>query len=125
MKSKIIAKSILLCGSRNWDNREIIKTALKKIQYPKATPYVIHGVAKGADTIGKEEAEKLGFVTKAYEADWDRYGKKAIYLRNIDMINSNPHVVLAFCNYLPRCKGTSMTIELAKQHGIPVILFSE
>jgi len=125
MKSKIIVKSILICGSRNWTNHEIIKTALKKIQYPKATPYVIHGDAIGADTIGKEEAEKLKYITKAYPTDEKKYGKKAGYIRNIEMLNTNPYIVFAFCNDLPRCIETSMIIELAKQRGIPIILYSE
>jgi hypothetical protein len=63
---------ILVCGDRNWHDMSIIERELKK--FPPGT-VVIHGGAKGADTLGGFVAEKLGFKVLVFPANWKRYGK--------------------------------------------------
>lgn len=46
---------------------------------------VVCGLAKGADTWGKEWAEQLGFPVKEFPADWEKYGKAAGAIRNKQM----------------------------------------
>ncbi len=46
---------------------------------------IISGGAKGADSFGEDLALKLHIKLKIFPADWNKYGKKAGYLRNKQM----------------------------------------
>ncbi len=75
---------ILVCGSRDWTERETIRAWLRK--FPRGST-VIHGAARGADTIAGEEARALGFTVRAYPADWTTNGKAAGPIRNQRMLD--------------------------------------
>lgn len=112
---------ILVCGSRYWDDEEIVHDILEGFYQEGMT--IIDGMAKGADTFGFTWAEsKEEFVTsERYAADWETYGKRAGYLRNAKMLeDGKPDLVLAFTDNLQESKGTAMMVKLAKAAGVPV-----
>jgi ABC-type sugar transport system substrate-binding protein len=80
----------------------------------------MHGDCRGADKIAAAQALDLGFWVEAYPAEWDKHGKKAGILRNLQMLKQNPDVVLAFRRNGSR--GTTHMIEAAKAKGIPVVI---
>lgn len=57
---------------------------------------LIHGNAKGADSIAANEAKKRGFEIASYPADWDKHRKSAGHIRNAEMVNLMPDVVIGF-----------------------------
>lgn len=115
--SESSSMKILACGSRSWTDRALIAKILT--EYPKDS-LLIHGAAGGADRIAAEEAYKLGMTIKPFPADWSR-GRSAGYVRNLQMLDERPDVVLAFWD--GSSKGSFHTISMAKKRGILTRVF--
>lgn len=108
-------RKILVCGSRDWTDTAAIHQRLNQLLGPVT---VIHGAAKGADRIAANWAALKGHETQAFPADWTRHGKRAGILRNLEMLDRNPDLVIAF--QIGNSHGTQHTINEARRHGIPV-----
>lgn len=79
---------------------------------------IISGEATGADCIGMDFAIVNWTGYEGYPADWKKYGKKAGYIRNKQMLDEGkPDLVIAF----PGGKGTAMMVEIAKKAGVEVL----
>ena len=111
--------TVLICGDRNWASRTSIIKRLK--QLPLDT-LIIHGGARGADSIAGEEALKLGFEVQVFPAEWDKYGLAAGPKRNIQMLDQNPQLVIAFHPNLTQSRGTAHTVREARKRQIKVHL---
>ncbi len=124
---------VLVCGSRDWTNRLAIWDELFKRRV--TTEIVIHGAARGADTLAGRVAHELGLPVHEYPADWERYkpdpeydpetGKKrgnpAGHIRNAQMLrDGQPDLVLAF----GQGRGTDGMVKLAEKAGVPVVRIS-
>jgi hypothetical protein len=109
---------VLVCGSRDWTDRDAIASALTGLPGEHYDIEVIHGGARGADLIADEEARALGFATCRYPADWQAHGRRAGILRNLQMLDDKPNIVLAF--QVGGSRGTQHTIDEARRRGIPV-----
>ncbi len=121
---------VLICGDRNWTNQkkieeEIIKTWKEFKCPPRSEIIIIHGGARGADNLAGEVAKELGLKVKVFPADWERFGKAAGPMRNIEMLNEKPDLVLAFHNDLSKSKGTAHTVRTAEKRGMKVKVISE
>jgi hypothetical protein len=78
---------------------------------------LIHGGARGADSLAGEWAEWNGVPVNIYWADWDRFGKSAGIIRNQLMLESGkPDLVVAF----PGGRGTAHMVRIANDAGVPV-----
>ena len=109
---------VLVCGSRDWTNKEIIKKRLE--QLPAGTT-IIHGGCRGADIIAGEVAKELGFEIEVFPASWSIYGRGAGPIRNKQMLTEGePELVIVFHNNLEESKGTKNMINLAKADKVPV-----
>jgi|ERR1700722_14792820 len=112
---------ILICGSRYWTAIPPIFNIIANLP-PESI--VIQGCARGADTIAGEIAEsKPGIIVKKFPAKWDELGKRAGYVRNIEMLDQNPDIVYAFP--IGESKGTWHTIREARKRGIETIVYGE
>lgn len=74
---------VILCGSRTWSDPEPVRATLSSL--PEMST-VIHGAARGLDTIADEEAHALRLQVIAVPAQWDVLGEKAGPLRNDEML---------------------------------------
>ncbi len=110
---------ILVTGSRTWQRRDVIHAALR---VAPAGSTVVHGAARGADTIADTVAKSLGLHVEDYPADWKRYGKAAGPIRNSAMVKLGANVCLAF-SYDPERGGTGDCVRKARRAGIPVFVF--
>ena len=111
---------ILICGDRNWTNRDAIYRIL--YGFPHDT-IVIHGACKGADTIADEIADKMWMDIRTYPANWDKLGLAAGPIRNREMLDKeHPDLVIAFHSNIKESKGTKDMCKEAKRLGVPVIL---
>jgi hypothetical protein len=113
---------VLVCGDRNWIDECTIERELENF-VPSSTT-VIHGAARGADSIGGKIAKELGMAVEEYPALWDTHGKAAGPIRNRQMLDSKPDLVLAFHDNLEESRGTKHMVEIAKKAGIETKLFS-
>ncbi len=106
---------ILVCGDRNWTDKDKIKQTLALLQ----PDVVIEGEARGADTIGRKVAEGMGVEVLPFPAQWSRYGRAAGIMRNQQMLDEGkPTLVLAFHSDLPNSKGTKDMVRRARKAGI-------
>jgi hypothetical protein len=109
---------VLVCGSRDWLDERAIYERLRRFAIGTV---LLHGDARGADRLAAGVGRLLGFVVRAFPADWDRHGKKAGILRNLAMLDEQPDLVLAF--RVNGSRGTTHTIEAARRRGIPVEVY--
>jgi ABC-type Fe3+-hydroxamate transport system substrate-binding protein len=79
---------------------------------------ILHGGATGPDVIGKNWAFQYKKVVniRDFLPDWERWGKSAGMLRNVQMLAAKPDLVIAF--YDGKSKGTEHTIREAHKRGI-------
>lgn len=83
---------------------------------------LICGMAFGADTMAYNWAKRHGITVHEFPANWHKYGKRAGYLRNKQMLDEGkPDLVIAF----PGGKGTDMMVKLAKEANVEVIQIAE
>jgi len=114
---------ILVCGSRDWNNFELIRGRLEK--FPKDS-IVIHGGCRGADIISGMIAKDLGMEVLCFPAEWEKHGRSAGPKRNRRMLEEGvPSLVLAFHNDVASSKGTADMIKRARSKGVPVEVISE
>jgi hypothetical protein len=112
---------ILVTGSRTWHDGRRIRKALAAAVH--ADPHEAHVLVSGAcpsgaDAIAEETAMDMGWDVETHPADWDKYGKRAGFIRNDEMVKLGADLVLAFIK--DGSKGATMTARLAKEAGIPV-----
>lgn len=107
---------VLVCGSRNWINKNIIKKELENISN---ITLLIHGVCQGADILAGEVAKELNIPIAEFPANWKLYGISAGPKRNQQMLDEGkPDYVLAFHDEINSSKGTKDMIRRAIKAGI-------
>ena len=112
---------VLVCGSRHWTDQEALIERLCELP---PSSHIIEGGAPGADTMAKQFAYNIGWPCTEVNADWEKYGKAAGPIRNRQMLDMKPDLVIAFHKDISKSKGTRDTIEEAKKRGIPVELIT-
>ncbi len=116
-------KRVLICGDRNWKNRELIKQYIYSL--PEGS-VLIHGACRGADEISGEYGKERGFSILAFPAEWNKYGKPAGPIRNKQMIvEGKPNTVVAFHNNIKESRGTANMLKQAEKYNIPYTIISE
>ncbi len=115
------AKRILICGSRNWVDRETMENVFKHID----DSIIIEGQCKGADLMAAELAEGKNLCIERYPANWEKYGRSAGPIRNQQMIKiGKPDIVLVFHEALASSRGTKNMMKYAKEVGITTFIFT-
>jgi len=108
---------ILVCGGRDYADKETIKRVLNELYNASKFTQMIEGGASGADSLCASWAGAIGIHVIEVKAQWDKYGKRAGPIRNADMLNLKPDLVVAF----PGGRGTKDMIGKAKAAGVKVI----
>lgn len=109
---------LLVCGSRTmaWSLQELVIQHVREL----APTQIIEGGAKGADTLARLAALFLGIPVQEFPADWQAHGKKAGPIRNQQMLDQGPDLVLAFHPATGCTPGTADMIRRAQAAGVPV-----
>lgn len=107
---------VLVCGGRDFQDDDAIDfMAYHLCKFHEAIPFsvLIHGAARGADSIAGWWADEMGIPTEEYpisKQDWNTHGKRAGYLRNKQMYDEGrPDLVMAF----PGGNGTQNMVDIA------------
>lgn len=112
---------VLVCGSRYFNDINLMSSKLTEIQEETNFDTIIHGAARGADTLAEAWAFRHGFTTIAFPADWNKYGKGAGSIRNKQMLDEGkPDLVVAFRG--PNSRGTQNMIDQAEKAGVKTII---
>lgn len=110
---------VLVCGGRDYNKVAIFYLELDRIQQEKGKfTQIISGHARGADQLAEMYADQNNIPVRIFPAQWDKYGKRAGYIRNVQMLEEGePDLVVAF----PGGKGTEMMISISESAAVPVI----
>lgn len=108
---------LIIAGGRDFDNEELM---LKSLNWYQITE-VVCGKAKGADSLGEKLANKFQIPVVAFPADWEKNGKAAGPIRNVEMGNY-ADALIAFWD--GKSKGTKHMIDYMKKLGKPVKVVS-
>jgi hypothetical protein len=108
--------TVLVCGGRDYSDRLRL---FKLLDYNRAKiGLLVHGAAKGADSLAGAWALSRGVRQLAFAAEWKKYGRKAGAIRNVQMLrDAVPDLVVAF----PGGVGTQHMIGIARKAGVRVI----
>ena len=117
---------ILVTGSRDWTDKELINGILS--EYKNYDVTVIHGGCRGVDKIAGEVSLNFKYNVLVYPADWGKYGKGAGPIRNTEMVKKlveykdsrNNCLVLAFHDDLTSSKGTKDCVNRAEKSKLTV-----
>ena len=109
---------VLVCGGREYRDYDRLKRTMDALDESSSGPIdiVIHGGARGADTLADRWACERGIHVAVVKAQWERYGRSAGPRRNRAMLLLKPDVVLAF----PGGPGTADMDRLAREAKIAV-----
>lgn len=119
---------ILITGSRDWDDMEIVRAAIlsniddhrRPDPFKPITVVLVHGAnPRGADYFADVIAADHLLDLERHPADWERYGKRAGYVRNAEMVKQGADVCLAFIK--DQSRGATMCADLAEKAGIPTV----
>lgn len=110
---------VLVCGSRSWgETRDQVVKLYDRIGELPLDATIIHGNARGADRLAGDAALRRGNPVEVFPADWDEHGRKAGIVRNLQMLDQKPDLVIGFWDGISR--GTKHTLAQAERRGIPV-----
>jgi len=116
---------IIIAGGRDFDNYVLLKSSVNKIIESLMTSSerieIVSGRAKGADRLGEQYANEVGYPIAYFSADWGNLGKRAGYVRNRGMAkyamsDGNIGMLIAFWD--GKSKGTKHMIDLANRYGL-------
>jgi hypothetical protein len=113
-----MARWVAIVGSRDYPDLDAVH---KFVDTLDIDDIVISGGARGVDRTAEEAADVRGLESYVYEAEWDKYGKRAGFLRNIKIVEECSELV-AFWDGIS--KGTAHSIYLARKAGKPVTVFT-
>ena len=110
--------ALLVCGGRDYADRDHVFATLDRVHAKRPVGLVIHGKARGADTLAGEWADARGIEVWAFPAMWAQDGKGAGPIRNKRMLDlGQPGGVVAF----PGGAGTADMVRRAEAAGLPVM----
>lgn len=115
---------VIIAGSRTFDDYDMLcRYADHKLSRIAWAPdlfgpiEIVSGGARGADSLGERYAKDKGYKLTVFRADWDRYGKRAGYLRNVQMAEY-ADALLAFWD--GKSRGTANMIKEATVRGLMI-----
>lgn len=111
---------IAVIGSRGFSDYSFLKEKLDELHSQINISLIVSGGARGADTLGEQYAKDSEIKTLIFPADWKKYGKRAGYIRNYDIIK-NCDIVVAFWD--GESRGTKHSLDLARKQEKEIRLF--
>jgi len=110
---------LLIAGSREFNDYSLLKSSIKT-----KPSTIISGGTRGTDKLGEQYADEFGLYLDIYPAYWDKFGKKAGYIRN-EIMGRACDVGIIFWD--GKSKGTKNMIDILEKLGKPykVVLYND
>lgn len=107
---------MIIAGSRSFVNYHLF-VSFMEMYMPKdlSKLEIVSGGAIGTDIMGELYAKANNIPCKVFPADWDKFGKRAGYVRNEEMAK---YAKACMCFWDGESKGTKHMIDLAKQYKL-------
>lgn len=112
----------IIAGSRSVvDYRTVLKAIRAAVDLGGIIPtHIISGGAKGPDQLGERFAREFEFPIEVHKADWDKYGKRAGYLRNEEMAKVSDALIAVWDG---SSNGTKHMIALAEKYKVRTYVY--
>lgn len=107
---------LAIVGSRTFNDYNLLIKFIEKHYDTSEITTIISGAARGADSLGRQYAIENGYELIEFPADWKKYGKRAGFIRNVDIIKNCDECV---CFWDGQSNGTKHDIELCEQMKKP------
>lgn len=130
---------VLICGSRTWTNEPVVTSVFDDLvaEYGAENLVIIHGAARGADSMASDLAVRRGIVCDPYPARWhdhDKSGPVPCWCRSeagtcpgagprrnqLMLDEGRPSLVIAITDDLTVSWGTRDMTQRALRAGVPV-----
>jgi cysteine synthase len=111
---------VIVCGGRDFSDRALLFSTLNEVlrSYRPSEIRIIHGAARGADSLAAEYAKSRHLSESPFPADWKAFGPGAGPIRNEQMLREgNPDLVVAF----PGGKGTADMVSRAMKAEVKIV----
>lgn len=113
---------VVVFGGRNYDDAERVDAVLDGLHEKRPIGLVIHGGARGADTLGGLWGARRGVHVCVFPANWTLHEKAAGPIRNQAMVDWGlPQLGVKF----PGQNGTSDMLRRMRAAGIKVVEVAE
>ncbi len=110
---------LLVTGGRNLTDFQAVFISLDMVHEETPITLLIHGGARGADSLAGAWAAFRQIPVRVFPANWDLHGKAAGPIRNQQMITEgHPDAYLTF----PGGRGTQDMVSRCRKQGIKDIL---
>ena len=117
---------VIIAGSREMADYEVAKKAISEAfsEIGGGAPVrIVSGHCRGADILGERYARERGIELAVFPAEWNRYGRRAGYIRNCEMADFAAEDgcrgdLIAFWD--GRSAGTLDMIRRARAKDLPV-----
>jgi hypothetical protein len=112
---------LIVAGGRDFNDYSRLSKILDRIVKIIGSDelVIISGAANGADNLAIRYARESGIKLIEKPANWNKYGKRAGYIRNREMADIATHL-LAFWD--GKSKGTANMISIAESENIEVMV---
>lgn len=107
----------IIAGSRTVESYPDLLETMAAIDWQPTE--IISGAARGADRLGERWAREHNIPLRRMPAEWEKYGKRAGYLRNEKMLQ---HADALIALWDGKSRGTAHMIEIAKRKGLRVFV---
>lgn len=116
---------MLIVGSRTFTDYDVLN-GVCQILGNNNKLHVVSGGATGADSLAEVFAKNTNSKFTKIPADWNKYGKRAGYIRNREMhkfISQYEHrLCIAFWDGIS--KGTAHNFDLANEFDTPIFIYN-
>lgn len=111
-------RRIIVAGGRDFKSYATLTREVNKyIQTNQVDDVIIvSGKAKGADSLGELYALQRGLPIKEFPANWDKHGKAAGPIRNVEMAEYATHCIVFWDG---KSRGSKHMIDTAQAKGLP------
>jgi hypothetical protein len=114
---------ILITGSRDWECRPLARAIIGRLTRKYGSKIIIvHADRNGVDQAFAIECREGNITAEVHPAKCE-LGKRAVPLRNAEMIATKPDFVIAIHRDLARSRGTKDYVKQALAAGLRVYLF--
>ena len=80
---------------------------------------ILEGGARGVDTLAREYAIERNIPYEEHPADWDKNGRAAGYIRNVEMVKEAD---IALIIWDGKSKGTAHAMKMCEKKGVKYLL---
>lgn len=110
-----------IVGSRTFSDYWKLREKLLETFDTNKITTIVSGGAAGVDTLAEKFAKEFNIPKLIFLPDWKNQGKKAGFLRNIDIVESSDCLAIFWDM---KSKGTEHSMKLAIKENKPYVLFS-